>query len=393
MTPDQDNDGKTPENRGSAGRGLLMLLTAAVVLAIGIGFGIRERVDAETALAKTTEAAAIPTVNITHPESGAPDEQITLPGNARAFTEASINARTNGYLARWTSDIGTRVKKGDLLAEIETPEVDEQLRQSRADLATAQANLRVAEGTAQRKEDLMRTKSISLQDRDSAVGAYEAAKSIVASKSADVARLTRLQSYQKIYAPFDGIITARNTDTGALIDSGGGSATRELFHLSAIDKMRVFVAVPEAYSRAVTTNDKATVTLEEYPGIVFEGTLARTSNAIDPASRTLLTEVDVDNPEGKLLPGAFAQVHLTLPSDMRSVTVPSNALMFRNEGVRVAVVKDGHAHLVPITIGRDYGDRLEVVAGLQASDEIILDPSDSLIEGAVVQARTPVAAQ
>lgn len=388
MTPDPVDDGKTPEPPRSSRRGKLALTAAAAILAVAIGVGIRERVDADTALAKATEVTAVPTVSTTHPESGAPNEQLTLPGNAKAFTEAAISARTNGYLVRWTSDIGTRVKKGDLLAEIEAPEVDEQLRQSRADLATAQANMRVAAGTAQRKEELMRTKSISLQDRDIAVGAYEAAKSIVASKSADVARLTRLQSYQKIYAPFDGVITARNTDTGALIDS-----SRELFHLSAIDKMRVFVAVPEAYSRAVSTEATATVTLEEYPGVVFQGTLARTSNAIDPVSRTLLTEVDVDNPDGKLLPGAYALVHLNLPSDLRSVTVPSNALLFRKEGVRVAVVRDGHAKLVPITIGRDYGDKLEVVAGVNAADEIILDPSDSLVDGAAVQARTSIAAQ
>jgi RND family efflux transporter MFP subunit len=372
-------------------RGQIILVAVVVIFAIGIYVGIRQRVDAETDLARTTEQAAVPTVNVTHPEQGAPNEEIVLPGNTRAFTEAAIYARTSGYLMRWTSDIGTRVKQGDLLAEIDTPEVNEQLRQSRADLATAQANLKVAELTAQRKEDLMKTRSISIQDRDNAVGLFEANKSIVASKQADVARLTRLQSYQKVYAPFDGIITARNTDTGALVDAGASSAARELFHLSAIDKIRVFVAVPQIYSRAVTPDATAGVTLEEYPGETFHGTLARTSNAIDPISRTLTAEVDVDNPDGKLLPGAYAFVHLSLPSDIRSVTVPSNTLIFRRDGLQIALVKDDKATLTPITIGRDYGDKVEIVSGLQADATIILDPSDSLIDGTPVQIRQAAA--
>ncbi len=370
-------------------RGLIVLAVALLILFLGIYLGIRERVDAETGLSRATEESAIPTVNVTHPDSGAPNEEIVLPGNVQAYTDTPIYARTSGYLRRWTADIGAHVKQGDLLAEIDTPEVDEQLRQARADLSTAEANLKLAEITAQRSENLLKTRSIAMQERDNAVGAYNAAKATVASKAADVSRLERLQSYEKIYAPFDGIITARNTDVGALIDAGANSAGKELFHLSAIDKIRVYVAVPQAYSRAVRPGVKATITLAEYPGVTFAGDLVRTANAIDPSSRTLLVEVDVDNRDGRLLPGAYASVHLSLPSDAQSVTVPSNTVLFRKEGLRVAVVRNGKAELVPITIGRDYGDKVEVVSGLQASDMVILDPSDSLLNGTPVATTPP----
>ncbi len=371
----------------SSRRGLVIVVVGVVILGVGIYVGIRGRVNAETSLADATEAAAVPTVNVVHPEPGAPNEEILLPANVQAFTDTPIYARTSGYLRRWIYDIGARVRKGDLLAEIETPEVDEQLRQAHADLSTAEANLQLAEITAKRNEELLKTRSIATQDRDNAVGVYAADRAIVASKQADVARLERLQSYEKVYAPFDGIITARNTDVGALIDAGANSAARELFHLSAIDKVRVFVAVPEAYSRAVHVGATPTVTLDEFAGESFRGTLVRTSNAIDPSARTLLVEVDVDNAEGKLLPGAFGSVHLSLPSDVRtaSVTVPSNTLLFRKEGPRVAVIRDGKAELVPIKIGRDYGDRIEIVSGLQTSDSVVLDPSDSLISGTAVR--------
>jgi RND family efflux transporter MFP subunit len=278
------------------------------------------------------------------------------------------------------------------MAEIDTPEVDEQLRQMRADLDTAEANLKLADLTAKRNEDLLKSRSIATQERDNAVGAFNAAKATVASKQADVARLERMQSYEKVYAPFDGIITARNTDIGALIDAGANSAARELFHLSAIDKIRVLVSVPEIYSRAIHVGDQAKVTLDEFPGQPFTGTLTRTANAIDPTSRTLLVEVDVDNADGKLLPGAYAFVHLSLEKAAQSVTVPSNALIFRKEGLRVAVVRDGKADMIPVTIGRDYGDKVEVVSGLQASDQVVLDPSDSLITGAAVHVAQPPAA-
>jgi RND family efflux transporter MFP subunit len=365
-------------------RGPVIAAIAVVALIVGVYAGIRGRVNAETSLARTTEAAALPTVNIVHPLEGAPNEEVVLPGSTQAYTDTPIYARTSGYLKRWTYDIGAHVRQGDLLAEIDTPEVDEQLRQARADLATAEANMRLAEITSKRNEALLKSRSVATQDRDNAFAAYEASRAIVASKEADVARLERMQSYEKVYAPFDGIITARNTDTGALINAGAGSAAQELFHLSSIDKIRVFVAVPESYSRAAHPGAAAAVTLDEYPGVSFHGTLVRTSNAIDPASRTLRVEVDVDNPDGKLLPGAYAFVHLSLTREIRSVTVPANTLMFRKEGLRVAVVRDGRADLVPVVIGRDYGDKVEIVSGLEPSDQVILDPSDSLLSGTAV---------
>ncbi len=372
-----------PPWRGRTG---IVLAVAAGLLCIGIYAGIHGRATAEVALASATEGTATPTVNTVHPTAGASNEQLVLPGSTQAFTDTPIYARTSGYLKRWFFDIGAHVKRGDLLAEIDTPEVDEQLQQARADLATAQANLKLAEITAKRNDELLKTRSIATQERDNAAGAYAAGKAIVASKEADVARLGRLQSYEKVYAPFDGIITARNTDTGALIDAGANSAARELFHLSAIDKLRVFVAVPELYSRAIHSGDAASLTLDEFPGESFKGTLVRTTNAIDPTTRTLLIEVAVDNADGRLLPGAYAFVHLTLSRDVQaSVTIPSNTLIFRKEGLQVAVVHDGHADLRPIAIGRDYGDRVEVVSGLAASDSLVLDPSDSLISGAAVK--------
>lgn len=373
-------------------RGLIILGLAVLVLAIAIYAGIRGRIEAGHALARTTEAQAVPTVNTVHPEAGAPNEELVLPGNTQAITDTPIYARTSGYLKRWTSDIGAHVKKGDLLAEIDTPEVDEQLKQMRADLETAQANFKLADLTAKRNEDLLKTRSIATQERDNAAGALAAAKASVASKQADVARLERLQSYEKVYAPFDGIITARNTDLGALINAGANSAALELFHLSAIDKIRVFISVPETYSRAIHPGDKVKVTLDEFPGEAFDGTLVRTANAIDRASRTLLAEIDVDNADGRLLPGAYAFVHLSLAKPAQSMTLPSNALIFRKEGIRVAVARNGKADLVPITIGRDYGDKIEVVAGLTASDEVILDPSDSLISGSPVRTDAPAPA-
>jgi RND family efflux transporter MFP subunit len=372
---------------------LAILAVAVAVFGTGIYAGMRTRVNAQADLVRATEEAAVPTVAVLHPDSGAPDEVLALPGNIQAFTDTPIYARTSGFLRRWAFDIGARVKRGDLLVEIDTPEVDEQLRQARADLSTAQANLRLAEITAKRNEDLFRSRAIATQDRDNAEGAYEAAKAVVASKQADVMRLERLQSYEKVYAPFDGIITARNTDVGALIDAGANASARELFHLSAIDKIRVFVTVPQAYSRVVHPGTQAAVTLDELPGETFRGTLVRTANALDPSARTLLVEVDIDNPDGRLLPGAYASVHLSLPSEARaaSVTVPSNTVLFRKEGLRVAVVRNGLAELVPITVGRDYGDQIEVVSGLRSSDQVILDPSDSLISGTPVRLKQSTA--
>jgi RND family efflux transporter MFP subunit len=324
-------------------------------------------------------------VNVVHPTPSAPLQEIVLPGNTQAFTDSPIYARTSGYLVHWYFDIGARVKKGDLLADIETPEIDQQLQQAQAQLETAQANYDLAKTTAARWEYLLKTNSVSKQETDQAVANQAAQKAGVDSNSANVRRLQQLQSFEKVYAPFDGVITARNTDIGALIDAGSAAASRELFHMAALSTLRVFVPVPEVYSNAARPGAAATLTLDEYPGRVFHGTLVRNSSAIDPASRTLLVEVDVDNPDSLLLPGAYVQVHLKLPAMTRSVTIPANTLLFRREGLRVGVVRGGQANLVPVTIGRDYGARVEIVSGLRPSDSIIVDPSDSLVNDAPVR--------
>jgi RND family efflux transporter MFP subunit len=364
---------------------LLTTVAAAALLGVGIYAGIRQRAAAEANLAVVTTQDAVPFVDVEHPLNNATDQELVLPGQTMAFTDTPIYARTNGYLKRWYFDIGAHVRQGQLLAQIETPELDAQLRQARADLDTAQANSRLAGITAQRTASLLKSQSVSTQERDNAAGAYSADEAIVSSRQAEVARLEELQSYENVYAPFDGEITARNTDVGDLINAGAGAPTTELFHMTATKTLRIFVAVPEIDSPAMQVGATPTVTLDEYPGQVFNGRLARSSGAIDPASRTLLVEVDVDNAAGKLLPGAYVFVHFTLPGRGQSVTVPANALLFRSEGLRVAVVRDGKAALVPITVGRDYGDRVEVLSGLQPNDQIILNPSDSLTSGAAVR--------
>jgi RND family efflux transporter MFP subunit len=363
----------------------LVGLTVVVLLAAAMLGRFIERVAADKKLARTTLEAAVPSVTVTHPAAGAPNQQIVLPGYTQAFTDTPIYARTSGYLKTWYFDIGAHVRRGDQLAQIETPEVDQQLRQARGDLATARANLVLAEITARRNEELLKTRSVSTQDRDNANGALAADKAIVQSNEGNVARLEQLQSYEKVYAPFDGIITARNTDVGALIDADANSPAKELFHLAAIDTLRVYVSVPEPYARAAQPGATTSLALDEFPGESFHGTLVRTSNAIDLSSRTLLVEVDVDNPDGRLLPGAYTFVHLTLPATLHSVTVPANTLLFRKEGLQVAVVRNGQTQLVPVTIGQDYGNEVEILTGLKPTDAVIVDPSDSLISGATVR--------
>jgi RND family efflux transporter MFP subunit len=365
-------------------RGLLMA-TAIVAVAGPIYGGIRGRITAEAGLARTTSEAAVPSVLVIHPLASAPQSEIALPGYTQAFTDTPVYARTSGYLKAWYYDIGAHVKKGDLLAEIDTPEVDQELRQARADLVTAEANRTLASITAKRDADLFKNnRLVSTQQRDNSAAALAAEEAIVQSKEANVARLEQLQSYEKVVAPFDGVITARNTDTGALIAADANSLSKELFHLAAIDKLRVYVSVPEVYDRAARIGGTATLTLDEFPGQSFEGTLVRTANAIDLASRTLLAEVDVDNSGGLLLPGAYTFVHLSLPASATSVTIPANTLLFRREGLRVAVVRAGLAQLVAVKIGRDYGERVEILSGLHPTDEVIAEPADSLVSGTAV---------
>src|SRR5580704_1083550 len=386
-SPAEISETKPPQGKFPRG-GLIVLGATALVVAIAVVFGIHSRVAAETRLQQATFQAAIPSVNVVHPKPGDRAQDLVLPGNTQAFIDSPIYARTNGYLKQWYVDIGARVSKGQLLAEIETPELDQQLRQARAELATAQANVNLSQITAARDENLLKTHSVSTQERDNAVNGYAANQATVQSNQANVARLEQLQSFEKVYAPFDGIITARETDIGALIDAGA-NAPKELFHIASITKLRIYVAVPEVYSVAAQSGAPADLTLDEFPGETFRGTLVRNSNSIDPLSRTLLVEVDVENANGRLKPGAYVQVHLKMPEGTRSLVVPANTLLFRREGLQVGVVRDGKAELVKVTPGHDYGDSMEILSGLQPTDEVILSPSDSLTSGTQVQISSP----
>jgi RND family efflux transporter MFP subunit len=318
-----------------------------------------------------------------------------LPGNTQAFNDTPIYARSNGYLKRWYVDIGARVRQGQLLAEIDTPEIDQQLEQARADLKNAQASEQLAQITATRWQNLLKTNAVSKQETDQAVQDLSARQASVDSMTANVHRLEQLQSFEKVYAPFSGVITARNTDIGALINAGAGGIPQELFHMAAVDKLRVYVAVPEVDSQAAQIGAKATLTLDEFAGETFEGTIVRDSDSIDSASRTLNVEVDVNNPHDRIKAGAYVFVHLTRPqaasTSSHSLTIPANTLLFRSEGLRVGVIRDGRAELVPIKIGRDFGSTVEVVNGLQPTDHVIVNPSDSLTSGTRVQVSSPQA--
>jgi RND family efflux transporter MFP subunit len=360
---------------------IALLIVAAVVIA-----GVVPRLRAKAALRTETNENAIPTVNVMHPKPGAPQNEVILPGNMEAFTDSPIYARTNGYLKKWYVDIGARVKAGQLLADIETPEVDQQLYQARADLNTAQANYQLSEITAQRYQGLLQSDSVSKQDVDNATSDFAAKKAMVASAESNVKRLEELTSFEKIYAPFDGVITARNTDIGHLINSGAGAPAAELFHIAAVQTLRVYVNVPQEYSPSAKPGLTADLTLQEFPGRRFQGTLVRTASAIDPASRTLLVEVDVNNRTGELLPGAYVQVHLKVPSGSPAFILPVSALIFRSQGLQVGTVQNGNkAALVNITLGRDLGSEVEVVSGLNAEDSVIVNPPDSLISGETVR--------
>jgi RND family efflux transporter MFP subunit len=368
-------------------RGFWLLLLGALGLGVAIYAGLHDRRGADAALQQATREAAIPTVAVVHPTVSSPSDELVLPGTARAYTDAPIYARANGYLKKWYVDLGARVTQGQLLAEIETPELDQQLRQARADLENARANMTMAQTTAERWQTLLKRDAVSRQETDEKISDYNAKRAIVESNSANVKRLEDLQSFQKITAPFDGIITARNTDVGALIDAGASAQARELFRLSATKNLRVFVSVPQTYAQAARPGTPTTITLEENPGKVYRGTLARTSTALDPNARTMLSEVEMDNPNAEVLPGAYVVVRLHVGRETRGMTVPANALLFRAEGLQVAVVRDGRAELVRVTLGRDYGRSVEVVAGLQPTDAVILDPADSLVSGAPVRVR------
>jgi RND family efflux transporter MFP subunit len=371
--------------KGAALWALLPGLVAAGALGLVIRSGIRGRVEAEADLRHATEQAAIEDVSVVRPKAAAPIDEVVLPGATQPFVNSPIYARTNGYLVKWFYDIGAKVKQGDLLAIIDTPELDKQLQQARADLETAKANLVLSKTTAERWQGLVKTRSVSQQSTDQALDNLNATQASVDSYAANVRRLEDMVSFEKVYAPFDGVITVRNTDTGWLIDAGAGSASKELFQLAQTSTLRIFVAVPEVYSRAASIGAVATLTLDEFPSETFHGTITRTSESIDMASRTLNAEIDVDNPTGQLLPGAYVHVHLKLPSQTRSVILPADTLLFRSEGLRVGVVRNGHAELVAITIGVDYGSTVQVTSGLTTKDQVITSPSDSLISGTPVR--------
>jgi len=373
----------------------MMAVGSASVLTIGIiiFLGIHERVETETRLAITTDQTAVPVVDVIHPKENSPEQEIVLPGTTEAFTDAPIYARTSGYLERWYFDIGAHVRKGQLLAEIQTPEVDQQLQQARADFETAEANLRLAQTTATRWQFLVKSGSVSQQETDQATDNLAATKAAVDASAANVRKLEQLQSFEKLYAPFDGVITARNTDVGDLIDAGASTEPKQLFNLAAINVLRVYVAVPEVDAPTARPGVPAVLTFDEYPGESFLGRLVRTSDAIDPASRTLRVEVDVDNPTGKLLPGAYVFVNLKVPAKTRSVTVPANTLLFRKEGLQVGVVRNGKVDLISVKMGNDYGTTAEIVSGLKPSDEVILNPADSLIADAPVRVNNTAATE
>jgi RND family efflux transporter MFP subunit len=371
---------------------VIVVLVVAVVLA---AVGILRRVHANTTLEKYTDANAAPPVALEQPVFEKDAREIVLPGNMQAFTMAPIYARTTGYVKSWSHDIGSHVKKGELLAVIETPELDQQLSQAKADLATAVSNASLAKVTADRYRGLIGQNAVSQQDTDNAVAQYEARNTEVASAQANARRLQEMQSFERIVAPFDGVITARNLDIGQLVTTAGSTTTtgagtisgsKEVFDLSAIGTLRVFVNVPQIYAPDAKNGVTATLTLPQYPGRVFHGTLVRSSDAVDPATRTLLAEIDVDNRSGELLPGSYVEVHLNVSSNVPALIVPISALILEPDGLHVATVDASHhAHIVRVTQGRDSGSTMEILGGLAPGQSVIANPPDSLTDGELVR--------
>jgi RND family efflux transporter MFP subunit len=389
-------DGPPQVSRGSLLTIVVIVLVVTVVLAI---FGIVNRKRASAELRRYTEATSAPPVSLAQPVFEKSSNEIVLPGNVQAYTLAPIYARTTGYVKAWYKDIGARVKKGELLAVIETPELDQQLAQAKADLATAQANAALAKVTADRYQGLIGQNAVSQQDTDNAVSALQARNTEVSSAEANVHRLEELQSFERIEAPFDGVITARNLDIGQLITSAGSTTTpgagtvtgsKEVFDISAIQTLRVFINVPQVYAPDAKDGATATLTLPQYPGKIFRGRLVRSSDAVDPATRTLLAEVDVDNRSGSLLPGSYTEVHLTVSKAASALMVPVSALILEPDGLHVAVVDaTNHAHIVRVTQGRDTGATMEILGGLEPGQAVIANPPDSLTDGELVRVVTP----
>jgi RND family efflux transporter MFP subunit len=366
-------------------RWLVLAITLIAITAL-LATRIWSRVRAGKTLRAETSQVAVTTVSVVLPKQSAPAQEIILPGNVQPFISSPIYARTNGYLKNWYADIGAHVKAGQLLAVIDAPEIDQQLAQSMSNLNTAKANLALAEITKNRYQGLIKSNAVSQQDVDNAVGSYNANQAIVEADEANVKELQALQSFEKIYAPFDGVVTARNTDIGDLINSGGaGGVKTDLFHVAQPGRLRVYVNVPEEYSQGVKVGMTANLALAEFPGHTFQGKLVRTADAINVTTRTLLIEVDVANPTGTLLTGSYAEVHLGVPTQTSTYLLPVNALIFRSEGLHVAIVKEGKVVLKAVTPGHDFGDQIEIVSGLKADDQVIVNPPDSIVAGQHVQ--------
>jgi RND family efflux transporter MFP subunit len=384
--PQRAVEAEKPEQHGpSRGTMIVGAIILAIALAAAVVYGIHSRSDEQHELKLSTQLAAVPTVTVVHPVLGSKAEEVVLPGNTEAFIDTSIYARTSGYLKQWFVDIGAHVRAGELLAIIDAPELDQQLQQAQADLKSVEANQQLAETTNVRWQGLVSKHAVSQQEADQVASDLAAKQAATAASEANVRRLQQLQSYERVTAPFDGVITARSTDVGALINAGSASEPHELFHLAQVGKLRVFVAVPEVYAESVHDGEQVDITQDTDPGHIIHGTVTRNSNAISQASRTLNVEVDVDNAGGELLPGAYVFVHMKLPAGTNTVTIPSNALLFRAQGLQVGVVRDGHVQLVPITVGHDFGNTVEVTSGLTPQDVVILDPSDSLMSGMPVE--------
>jgi membrane fusion protein, multidrug efflux system len=353
-----------------------------LVLLIAGGATMLGKMNHEHALAKETERETVPTVAVVHPLAEKPDEELVIPGSLQAFEESPIYARTSGYLVAWYKDIGSRVTKGELLAKIDTPEVDQELNQTRAAQQQTVAQLELAKISADRWESLRKTDSVSAQEADQQASGYKQSQANLAAADANVRRLEQLEGFKEVYAPFTGVLTKRNVDPGALINAGAGASGRELFDIARVDPLRVYTSVPQAYAPFIRVGAKTYVTLQEFPGQKFVATVARTAESIDPATRTLLTEVDVPNKEGRLLPGSFGEVHFAVGSNVNKVTIPVNTMLFRSEGPRVAIVgADNKVQLRQINIGRDYGTSLEILGGVEPTDQIVVNPADSLEEG------------
>ena len=364
-------------------KAIIIVVLVILVLALSGGLSVLSRMRDAQALAKETDIDSVATVAVVHPVAEKPDEELVLPASLQAYEESPIYARTNGYLLRWYKDIGSRAAKGELLADIDTPEVDQELSQARAGRQQSAAQLDLAKISADRWQNLRKTDSVSQQETDTQTNAYQQAVANLAAADANVRRLEQLESFKHVYAPFAGVLTKRNVDPGALINAGSSGAS--LFTLARVDPLRVFVNVPQAYSPAIKDGIPAYVTLQEIAGLKFRGTVARTADAIDPATRTLLTEVDVPNKDGRLLPGSFGEVHFLPRINAAKVTVPVNAMLFRKEGARLAIVgADNKVQLRPITIGRDYGTTIEILGGVSLEDRVIINPADALEDGQIV---------